>query len=598
MRLRMVVFAEQDITIKPKPTLAISTVLDLNADDELDVCAGTEITLNTASNSTLSNISWKSPTNTSLGTSTSLTFTPTASGVYTLNANGSGLCSGDEAQLKINLKSPVSFIVNADLNGVTTNITNSELELCSDESVALSISPSSFTNLSWSPSIFDPANHTPTSNGITSYTATAIDINGCESSSSFDLNVQRNPFFKAASLTTTEGTTNHEVEVEVFNLGSPAPSWTLLDEVGSPAAVQSSSNTSLYFNTPTTVNTSPTSYTVTYEDSKGCVASNTVKIFDGPEISGPNQICDNGEGQFSSSVTGGTWSVSGATGATISTNGVLTFSGIITPPNTSVSLTVEYDYGATTSISRSVTVYKSAVLSVTSQTKSEICLGDAVTLEADANPSSLSSINWLNAGVDDGIAFTPNQTGTADYVYEAEDGNGCVSQYTHELTVHPKPSATSQNGGFEICEGSGDEITLVLDPAFTPSSWTVDAGSSVQVPTSSSGNTVNVSAVADGVGKVYIEDDNGCTSEIDITVFEAPTVNITGDQSVCENSTPSLTADPSTGWSNIAWYSGTTIDPSNPIDIDNFNLAESGSVTVETIDENGCGLLQPRLLQY
>ncbi len=239
--------AEQDITIKPKPTLAISTVLDLNADDELDVCAGTEITLNTASNSTLSNISWKSPTNTSLGTSTSLTFTPTASGVYTLNANGSGLCSGDEAQLKINLKSPVSFIVNADLNGVTTNITNSELELCSDESVALSISPSSFTNLSWSPSIFDPANHTPTSNGITSYTATAIDINGCESSSSFDLNVQRNPFFKAASLTTTEGTTNHEVEVEVFNLGTPAPSWTLLDEVGSPAAVQSSSNTSLYF---------------------------------------------------------------------------------------------------------------------------------------------------------------------------------------------------------------------------------------------------------------------------------------------------------------------------------------------------------------
>ena len=580
--------AEQDITIKPKPTLAISTVLDLNADDELDVCAGTEITLNTASNSTLSNISWKSPTNTSLGTSTSLTFTPTASGVYTLNANGAGLCSGDEAQLKINLKSPVSFIVNADLNGVTTNITNSELELCSDESVALSISPSSFTNLSWSPSIFDPANHTPTSNGITSYTATAIDINGCESSSSFDLNVQRNPFFKAASLTTTEGTTNHEVEVEVFNLGTPAPSWTLLDEVGSPAAVQSSSNTSLYFNTPTTVNTSPTSYTVTYEDSKGCVASNTVKIFDGPEISGPNQICDNGEGQFSSSVSGGTWSVSGATGATISTNGVLTFSGIITPPNTSVSLTVEYDYGATTSISRSVTVYKSAILSVTSQTKSEICLGDAVTLEADANPSSLSSINWLNAGVDDGIAFTPNQTGTTDYVYEAEDGNGCVSQYTHELTVHPKPSATSQNGGFEICEGSGDEITLVLDPAFTPSSWTVDAGSSVQVPTSSSGTTVNVSAVADGVGTVYIEDDNGCTSEIDITVFEAPTVNITGDQSVCENSTPSLTADPSTGWSNIAWYSGTTIDPSNPIDIDNFNLAESGSVTVETIDENGC----------
>ena len=580
--------AEQDITIKPKPLLAISTALVLNGADELDVCAGTEITLSASSSDALSNISWTSPTGISLGTSASLTFIPTSSGLYTLDADGSGTCAGDQAQLQINLKSPLSFTVNATLNGVTTDITDDELELCSDESVALSISPSSFTNLSWSPSIINPANHSPSSNGVTSYTATAVDINGCQSSSSFDLNVQRNPFFKAASLTTTEGTSNHEVEVEVFNLGTPAPTWSLSDEVGSPVTIQSSSNTSLYFNTPTTVNTSPTSYTVSYEDSKGCTASNTIKIFDGPEISGPNQICDNDQGQFSSSVTGGTWSVSGATGASISSIGVLSFTGTIAPPSTSVALTVEYDYGAISPISRNVTVYKSAELSVTAQTPSEACLGEAVTLEANANPSSLSSINWLNAGVDDGVAFTPNQTGTFDYIYEAEDGNGCLSQYTHELTINAKPTVTSLNGGFEICEGSANEITLVLDPSFTASSWSVDAGSAVQVPSASTGSTVNVSAVSDGTGKVYIEDDNGCTSAIDITVFEAPSVNITGDQNVCENTTPSLEASPSTGWSSISWYSGAIVDPSNPIDIDNNNMSESGSITLETIDANGC----------
>ncbi|MEZ4798217.1 MAG: hypothetical protein R2809_00270 [Flavobacteriales bacterium] len=82
----------------------------------------------------------------------------------------------------------------------------------------------------------------------------------------------------------------------------------------------------------------------------------------------------------------------------------------------------------------------------------EICAGESVTLSVSGN----DSYTWDN-GIENGVAFTPNETMT--YSVEANNGTNCTSSSSIEVVVNELPNAPQIFASVEeIC--SGEEVTL------------------------------------------------------------------------------------------------------------------------------------------
>ncbi len=265
---------------------------------------------------------------------------------------------------------------------------------------------------------------------------------------------------------------------------------------------------------------------VTYSLGSGCTTSSVVTVNAGPSpISGPTAVCVASTISLTDTTTGGVWSSSNASLATISGTGLVTG---VNGGNVVLSYTL-----AGCSATMPVTVY---AIPATITGASGLCVGATTTL-SDATPGgswSSSLPAYATVGSSSGIV-TGVAAGSTIITYTT--GAGCRT--TRGITVNAIPPAIS--GGTELCVGS----VITLSDATPGGAWLLGPGSAVSLGTSGivTGLSLGTAVIS------YIV--SGCAAITTVTVGPLPPA-ISGPHVVCSGSTITLT-DAGVG----TWSSGT-----------------------------------------
>lgn len=254
----------------------------------------------------------------------------------------------------------------------------------------------------------------------------------------------------------------------------------------------------------------------------------TVNALPTVSITGSNSICV-GANTTLSPTTGGTWTSSNTGVATVTNSGIVTGISAGTATFTFTSSTT----GCISNPTSAVTVNALPVVSITGL--NSICVAETTTL-SPATGGTWASSNPAIATVTNAGVVTGVSAGTATFTF-TNTSTGCVSLPTNAVTINAIP-VVSITGSSSICIGS----TSALSPT-TGGTWTSsDPGVA----------TVTNAGVVTGVSAgsatfTFTNTSTGCVSQPTsaITVNAAPTVSITGSNSICVAETTTLS--PTTG---------------------------------------------------
>ncbi len=263
---------------------------------------------------------------------------------------------------------------------------------------------------------------------------------------------------------------------------------------------------------------------ITYTLPTGCLTTMSVTVSNAPSaISGSSTVCAGGTTTLTDAVSGGLWTSSNTTAATI---GSLT--GIVTGVTTGLTTIITYSLGTGCTQTKTLTVIASpaAITGVTN-----ICMGSSVTL-SDVTPSGVwsSSVPATApvsiAGVVNGLAI-----GTAVISYTAA---GC-SAITN-VTVNPAPGTIA--GPSSVCTGTSiTETNPVSGGTWSTSSSLITIGSSSGII---NGITAGAAIITYSIA--------GCTTTRAITINTIGT--ITGATGVCVGSTTTLSCPGGGTWNS------------------------------------------------
>ena len=319
----------------------------------------------------------------------------------------------------------------------------------------------------------------------------------------------------------------------VFSSTTPGGSWTSSNS--SIASVNSSTGAV----TGIAPGTAAMIYIVT--GNGGCAnasASRTVTITAAPTVgtlSGTQEICVGGITTLSASATGGVWSTSASTVATInSSTGVVTgvAAGIATMTYTVLGIGGCGDATAT----RRVTVTAPPSAGILSGLQA-ICIGSTTTLSSSVSAGSWISSNSLIASVNSSTGVvTGVAAGIATMTYTVVGTGGCAdATATRTVTVTAPPSAGTLSGLQAICIGA----TSTLSSSVSGGSWISSDGLIATINSS----TGVVAGVAAGIATMTytVVGTGGCgdaTATRTVTVTAPPSAGIlNGVQTVCISGT-------------------------------------------------------------
>jgi uncharacterized protein YjdB len=260
--------------------------------------------------------------------------------------------------------------------------------------------------------------------------------------------------------------------------------------------------------------------TFTFTSYAGCTSSPTNPITVNtttPVTIGSTSICV-GSTTIYGPTTGGTWTSSNTSVATITNAGVIT--GISAG---TAFFTFLNTAGCLQSPTAPITVNNKPIVSITGS--NSICIGSTTVLSPTtggtwtSNNPSIATVT--NAGVVTGVA-----AGSATFTFTST-ATGCISNATGSVTINAVPAVTI-TGANSICIGS----TTTLSPT-TGGTWT-SSNASVATVT----NAGVVTGVADGTATFIFTNTAGCaslpTAPITINAYS----NITlGSSSICVGST-------------------------------------------------------------
>lgn len=317
-----------------------------------------------------------------------------------------------------------------------------------------------------------------------------------------------------------------------------------------------------------------TTYTVTITDTLGCTAIDSVTVTVNPipvvTVSNDTTICLNECVQLLA--TGGdTYAWSPATG--------LDDPNIANPlacPLVTTTYTVLVTDTNGCIDSAQVTITVNGLPIADAGPDETICEGDSVQL----NGSGGISCAWLpTTGLDDPNICDPwaSPTVTTEYILTVTDANGCTDADSMTVTVNPLPPA---DAGMDVDICIGDSTQLManggISCTWTPTTDLDDPNSCTPwaSPTVTTTYTVTVTDV------------NGCqdTDDVTVTVNPLPTITISNDTTICENTCAPLVA---TGGTNYSWTPTTGL--SNP-GISNPDACPTVTTTYTVVvtDGNGC----------
>jgi hypothetical protein len=162
-------------------------------------------------------------------------------------------------------------------------------------------------------------------------------------------------------------------------------------------------------------------------------------------------------------------------------------------------------------------------------------VGDTSVLTASGAPSYL----WSTTASTASISVTPATSTT--YIVTVTDGNGCTDTAQFAVNVNALPVVTF-SGNDTICIG---DTTVITAAGGTGYIW-------------SSGATTAAASLSPAVTTTYtvtVTDANTCenTGSIPVTVNPLPVVTFSGNDTICEGSSTTITAGTGTGF---AWSSG------------------------------------------
>ncbi len=331
-----------------------------------------------------------------------------------------------------------------------------------------------------------------------------------------------------------------------FTSGSSAiGSWSLTINYTTPAATTWSSATGLYTDSAATtaytgsaanpvyaLPSATSTYTVTAANG-ACTSTSTAVVSVNPSpssITGSANVCVGFTSTLGSATTGGTWSSSDMTIATVgSTSGVAT--GVAVG---AAAITYMVSTGCFTTAKVTVNPVPAAIAGTLN-----VCVAATTTLsDTGSGTWSSSNVSMATVGSATGVV-TGASAGTPSITYTS--AVGCIA--TIPVTVNPLPAAIS--GTTNVCIGS----TTTLNDASGTGTW---SSSNTSFATIGSGSGI-VSGIAAGVPVITFVLPTGCMISTPVTVNSLPS-SISGTLNVCVGLTTTLT-DASSGGS---WTSSNT----------------------------------------
>lgn len=228
--------------------------------------------------------------------------------------------------------------------------------------------------------------------------------------------------------------------------------------------------------------------------------------------------------------------------------------------------TITYYYfdsnGCSGEHSQTTTVYQLAQPQVNASGPIAFCEGDDVTLTAQ--PPFVSYL-WSNGETTQSVTVNTQN----DFFVTIQDVNGCrATSETISTTVYPLPVV---NLGPDIAVCQGTPVTLNAGTGFASYLW---------FPGGATTQSITVQTAGDY--RASVTDANGCFNYDEVTVVihqpEVPTITSSGQPSICEGETLTLSAP--LGFQSYNWSNGGT-----QFQID---VTQTGSYSVTTLDQNGC----------
>jgi hypothetical protein len=312
-------------------------------------------------------------------------------------------------------------------------------------------------------------------------------------------------------------------------------------------------------------------YSVTITNSFGCSAPSSVQAVvvnalpTVPAISGSASVCSNGQTLLSNTLSGGVYSISNPSVATIGQN-----SGLVSGLNAGaavVSYTVTNSNGCTATATLPFTVLAAPVASVSANGSTSFCQGASLTLSSSAGASYL----W-NTG-----ATTPSITTTAGGAYSVSvtAANGCSAQSQNMiLTVNALPTVATTTGSATVCSNG----TTLLGNTTGGGVWS-SSNTALATVNPTNGLVTGVAAGALNINYT-VTSSSGCSavSSKPMTVITptAATIGASGTTTICQGSNVTLTASSA---SSYLWSTGATTQ--------SITVAQSGPYSVTTVN-NGC----------
>ncbi|MBX2907560.1 MAG: Ig-like domain-containing protein [Taibaiella sp.] len=288
-----------------------------------------------------------------------------------------------------------------------------------------------------------------------------------------------------------------------------------------------------------------------------------------PATTGTNTVCVSSTTTLSNASTGGTWSSSNTSIATVGTSGVVTGVGVGT-------VLISYQTGGGCTVSSTLTVSTLPTVSATSGTTS-MCQSASVSLTNATSGGTWSSSNTSVATVGTSGTVTGGAAGTAKISYTVTNACGSTAATTN-VTVFATPSAIG--GTATVCQSS----TTTLTNSISSGTWT-SGTTAVATVNATSGVVTGISG---GTSVVTYTLPGTCFTTKTVTVNSLPTVNaITGGTTVCQGATITLANSTSGGSWSSANASIASVNSSGVV-----SGVAMGTTTISYTVTNSCGSIQ------
>jgi uncharacterized protein YjdB len=291
-------------------------------------------------------------------------------------------------------------------------------------------------------------------------------------------------------------------------------------------------------------------------------------------ITGAATVCAGATTSLTDAATGGVWSSSNTSIATVTSSGVVTG---VAAGSSIISYTVTNAYGS---------AYATAVVTVnpapnagTVTGVTPICPGATATFTDAAGGGVWSSSNTSVASVGSAGIVTGVTAGNTIISYAVT--NGCGTAYaTAAVTVSPLPNAGSITGTTSVCAGS----TIAMTDATAGGAWSSSYNTIATVTSSGV-----VTGVGQGTASISYTVTTGCgaaSATSVVTVNPLPNAGtISGVTTICLGSSSTLT-DPVTGgiWTSVD-YTVASIGSSSGV----VTGMSVGTTTISYTVTNTCG---------